>query len=65
MKLSRAMGYVGDTFNDSLLASLPGASAIGHVRYSTYGDSRIVNAQPILIDCSHGQIALCHNGNLW
>ncbi len=64
VKLSRAMGYVGDTFNDSLLASLPGASAIGHVRYSTYGDSRIVNAQPILIDCSHGQIALCHNGNL-
>ena len=64
VKLSRAMGYVGDAFNDSLLANLPGASAIGHVRYSTFGDSRIVNAQPILIDCAHGQIALCHNGNL-
>ena len=64
VKLSRAMGYVGDTFNDGLLANLPGASAIGHVRYSTFGDSRIVNAQPILIDCAHGQIALCHNGNL-
>ena len=64
VKLSRAMGYVGDAFDDRMLAALPGASAIGHVRYSTFGDSRIVNAQPILIDCSHGQIALCHNGNL-
>ena len=62
--LSRAMGYVGDVFNERILADLPGESAIGHVRYSTSGDSRIVNAQPILIDCSHGQIALCHNGNL-
>lgn len=64
VKLLRAMGYVGDAFDDGMLASLSGASAIGHVRYSTFGDSRIVNAQPILIDCAHGQIALCHNGNL-
>ena len=39
-------------------------SAIGHVRYSTAGESTLVNAQPILIDCVHGQIAVCHNGNL-
>lgn len=64
LTLRRAMGYVGDAFNDRMLSELPGRSAIGHVRYSTFGDSRIVNAQPILIDCSHGQIALCHNGNL-
>ena len=64
VKLLRAMGYVGDAFDDRTLATLPGASAIGHVRYSTFGESRIVNAQPILIDCAHGQIALCHNGNL-
>ena len=64
LKLSRAMGYVGDAFNDRVLGNLSGSSAIGHVRYSTSGDSRIVNAQPILIDCAHGQIALCHNGNL-
>ena len=64
VRLSRAMGYVGDAFNERVLAGLPGSSAIGHVRYSTFGDSRIVNAQPLLIDCSHGQIALCHNGNL-
>lgn len=64
LRLSRAMGYVGDAFNDQTLAGLTGHSAIGHVRYSTSGDSRLVNAQPILIDCSHGEIALCHNGNL-
>ena len=64
LRLSRAMGHVGDAFNDRILAGLTGRSAIGHVRYSTSGDSRLVNAQPILIDCSHGEIALCHNGNL-
>ena len=42
----------------------PGTLAIGHVRYSTAGESRSANAQPILIDCAHGQIAICHNGNL-
>jgi len=64
IKQSRAMGYVSDVFKQDVLSSLVGRSAIGHVRYSTYGDSRVVNAQPILIECSHGQIALCHNGNL-
>ena len=64
VKLSRGMGYVSDVFGEDALHGLPGNSAIGHVRYSTFGDSRIVNAQPILIDCAHGQIALCHNGNL-
>ena len=44
--------------------SCPDRSRIGHVRYSTAGSSWIGNAQPILIDCSHGQIAICHNGNL-
>ena len=57
-------GYVSDVFNEDVLQTLTGRSAIGHVRYSTFGDSRVVNAQPILIECSHGQIALCHNGNL-
>ncbi|HAK55679.1 MAG: amidophosphoribosyltransferase [Vicinamibacterales bacterium] len=62
--LSRAMGYVADAFDETALLSLKGSSAIGHVRYSTAGDSRLVNAQPILIDCAHGEISLCHNGNL-
>jgi len=64
VRVSRAMGYVADTFGGNELASLPGSSSIGHVRYSTAGESRLQNAQPILIDCAHGQIAICHNGNL-
>jgi amidophosphoribosyltransferase len=43
---------------------LVGSSAIGHVRYSTAGESGLKNAQPILIDCAHGEIAIGHNGNL-
>jgi amidophosphoribosyltransferase len=64
VRISRALGYVADTFDGPTLAQLPGAVSIGHVRYSTAGESRLSNAQPILIDCAHGQIALCHNGNL-
>ena len=64
VRLSRAMGHVAETFDSATLATLPGTSAIGHVRYSTAGESHVSNAQPILIDCAHGQIAICHNGNL-
>src|SRR4029434_5231070 len=64
VRISRAMGYVADTFDAATLADLPGSLAIGHVRYSTAGESKLSNAQPILIDCAHGQIAVCHNGNL-
>jgi amidophosphoribosyltransferase len=64
IRVSRAMGYVADAFDEDELARLPGQLAIGHVRYSTAGESKLSNAQPILIDCSHGQIAICHNGNL-
>jgi amidophosphoribosyltransferase len=64
VRISRAMGYVADAFDSAALTELPGPMAIGHVRYSTAGESKLPNAQPILIDCSHGQIALCHNGNL-
>jgi amidophosphoribosyltransferase len=64
VRVSRAMGYVADAFDESELERLPGDLAIGHVRYSTAGESKLSNAQPILIDCAHGQIAICHNGNL-
>jgi amidophosphoribosyltransferase len=60
----REMGYVADVFNPHRLGELAGVAAIGHVRYSTAGESKLQNAQPILIDCAHGQIALCHNGNI-
>src|SRR6201985_1462016 len=64
IRLSRAMGYVADTIDGETLPHLPGPMSIGHVRYSTAGESHLSNAQPILIDCAHGQIAICHNGNI-
>src|SRR6476646_10090639 len=64
LRLERAMGYVADTFNHERLDRLPGSSAIGHVRYSTAGEVSIREAQPFLVTCQHGQIAVCHNGNL-
>ncbi len=60
----RAMGHVAEAFSEAELSRLPGRLAVGHVRYSTAGESKLVNAQPMLIDCQHGQFALCHNGNL-
>jgi amidophosphoribosyltransferase len=60
----RAMGEVADGFKQDTLDTLIGSSAIGHVRYSTAGSSRIENAQPLLIDCVHGQLAVAHNGNI-
>src|SRR5437868_9808928 len=64
IRVARSMGYVADAFDSATLATLQGTSAIGHVRYSTAGESHLANAQPFLIDCVHGQIAVCHNGNL-
>jgi len=64
VRVSRAMGYVSEAFNHETLSTLPGRLAIGHVRYSTAGESKLANAQPILVDCLHGQLAVGHNGNL-
>jgi amidophosphoribosyltransferase len=64
MRVSRAMGEVAEAFDEATLAKLPGHLAIGHTRYSTAGESKLENAQPFLIDCTHGQIAVAHNGNL-
>lgn len=64
LQIHKAMGYVADNFDEPTINRLAGMSAVGHVRYSTAGDSGIKNAQPILIDCAHGEIAICHNGNL-
>jgi amidophosphoribosyltransferase len=64
LRSERAMGLVPDCFDEARLDRLPGASAIGHVRYSTAGEVSIREAQPFLVACQHGQIAICHNGNL-
>ncbi len=60
----KGMGLVPQVFNESTLQSLTGTRAIGHVRYSTTGSSVLKNAQPIVVDCARGQIAVAHNGNL-
>jgi amidophosphoribosyltransferase len=61
----KRMGLVADVFgNPAVFKKLPGSSAIGHVRYSTAGASVEKNVQPIMVDYSHGSIAVAHNGNL-
>ena len=64
IRTHKAMGLVGDIFTAPVLAQLPGTNAIGHTRYSTTGDSALLNAQPIRVDCNKGMISVAHNGNL-
>src|SRR5688500_1026985 len=64
IRVSKAMGYVNEAFDVDTLGRLPRSIAVGHVRYSTAGESRLANAQPIVVDSVHGQLALGHNGNL-
>ena len=58
------MGLVSDVFNDEVLEKLGGTMAVGHVRYSTTGESMRENAQPLVLRYVKGNIALAHNGNL-
>src|SRR6202000_1494038 len=60
----KGMGLVADIFTDDVLSKLPGELSIGHTRYSTTGDSALLNAQPIRVDSTRGLIAIAHNGNL-
>lgn len=60
----KAMGLVVEIFTEDVLSRLPGSLAIGHTRYSTTGDSALLNAQPIRVECNKGMIAVAHNGNL-
>jgi len=60
----KGMGLVSEIFTDDVLAKLPGTMAIGHTRYSTTGDSALLNAQPIRVESTKGLIAIAHNGNL-
>jgi amidophosphoribosyltransferase len=64
LQMHRGMGLVADIFTEEVLAKIPGTLAIGHTRYSTTGDSALLNAQPIMARCHKGNIALAHNGNL-
>jgi len=61
----RALGLVGDNFNsEDVIRSLPGEMAVGHVRYSTTGDTVLRNVQPLFADFKFGGLAIAHNGNL-
>lgn len=62
--LHKDMGLVSQVFNEDILQSLTGAMAVGHTRYSTTGSSRVVNAQPAVVQTRLGPLALAHNGNL-
>lgn len=64
IRISKAMGYVNEVFDAAALVQLPGSMAVGHVRYSTAGESRAANAGPLLVDSVHGPLAVAHNGNI-
>src|ERR1700720_1746243 len=63
-RVHKAMGLVADIFTEDVLAKIRGTLAIGHTRYSTAGDSALLNAQTILVQSNKGSIAVAHNGNL-
>lgn len=62
--LHKDMGLVSQVFNEAILKEMPGRLAVGHTRYSTTGSSRVVNAQPALVNTRLGFLGLAHNGNL-
>jgi amidophosphoribosyltransferase len=60
----RDLGMVSSVLGKYLQESHPSRLGIGHVRYSTAGGAGVQNAQPIVVDCNKGRIALAHNGNI-
>lgn len=64
MRFHREMGPVSEVFPERELRRLKGNAAIGHVRYSTTGASRLLNSQPIYVEFGKGYLAVAHNGNL-
>ncbi|MDD5430550.1 MAG: class II glutamine amidotransferase, partial [Candidatus Omnitrophica bacterium] len=64
IKYHKGMGLVSDVFEEKILKSLRGSTAIGHVRYSTTGSSGAKNIQPFFVNHKKGHISIAHNGNL-
>jgi len=60
----KGLGMVRETLGSFLERDVPARAAIGHVRYSTAGGSGLRNAQPRVVECNKGRIALAHNGNI-
>lgn len=63
-KYYKDMGLVQEVFDDEVLDKLEGTIGVGHVRYSTTGDSLCINAQPLVVNMKDNSISLAHNGNL-
>ncbi|CAG7644170.1 Amidophosphoribosyltransferase [Paenibacillus solanacearum] len=63
-KYHRGMGLVKEVFNNDILGPMTGSTAIGHVRYSTSGESKLANAQPLVFKYREGDLAVATNGNL-
>ena len=64
LTVHRGMGLVADIFQEKIIRSLQGTSAIGHNRYSTAGSTVLKNSQPLVVKYTHGSLAIGHNGNL-
>jgi len=64
LRIEKGMGLVNDVFTEERLQALPGDRAIGHTRYSTAGDTVLLNAQPFSVACNKGRVAIAHNGNI-
>ncbi len=62
--IHKAMGLVPEIFSEEILQRLPGAMAMGHVRYSTTGASCVINSQPLMVTHKGCTLAVAHNGNL-
>ena len=62
--IHRGMGLVSEVFDKHAMSTLRGNIGIGHVRYSTTGESRVENAQPVFLNYLKGTLALAHNGNI-
>ncbi|WNQ12161.1 amidophosphoribosyltransferase [Paenibacillus aurantius] len=60
----KGMGLVKEVFTNERIEYLKGTTAIGHVRYSTSGASKLENAQPLVFKYRGGNIAICTNGNI-
>ncbi len=64
VSLHKEMGLVNEVFHGEMLDRLIGNLGVGHVRYSTTGESNIINAQPLVFNYFKGTLALVHNGNI-
>jgi len=64
VRCAKGLGLLSEVFASRSPSDLAGHLAIGHVRYSTTGSTRIQNVQPLVVECVDGIWAVAHNGNL-